>query len=278
MRGRHLVKRSAPFAALLLAASIAAPLAATPAGATAATKKTQPITVLVTNDDGVAAPGIDAVVEALRTQKKVKVVVVAPATNQSGSGSKTTEGGGQGSPATTASGYEATAVVGFPADSVNYALDVLKLTPNVVISGSNLGQNMGPISEISGTVGAARQAARRGIPALAVSSQIGDNPDFDTAAALAIEWLKENRKAFAKKAKVDGTALTEIESINVPTCPGGVQGLYETVLAPEGTTEPLISADPVNCTSTVTSFTSDAQAFNNGWASITKVTVPATAG
>lgn len=277
MRGRHLVKRSAPFAAVLLAASIAAPLAATPAGATAATKKTQPITVLVTNDDGIAAPGIDAIVEALRTQKNTKVVVVAPATNQSGSGSKTTEGGAPGAAATTASGYEGTAVTGFPADSVNYALDVLKLTPNVVVSGSNLGQNLGPISEISGTVGAARQAARRGIPALAISQQLGDNADFPTSAKLAVEWLKKNRKSFTKT-KVDGTALTEIDSINVPNCNGAIQGLYETVLAQEGTTEPLISADPVNCTSTTKTFTSDAQAFNNGYASITKVTVPATAG
>lgn len=277
MRGRHLVKRSAPFAAVLLAASITAPLATTPAGASAAAKKSPTITVLVTNDDGVGAPGIDAVVEALRTQKNTKVVVVAPATNQSGSGSKTTPGGAPGAAATTASAYDAYAVTGFPADSVNYALDVLKVKPNVVVSGSNLGQNLGPISEISGTVGAARQAARRGIPALAISQQIGDNPDFPTSGKLAVDWLKKNRKSFTKT-KVDGTALAQIDSINVPNCTSGIKGLYETVLAPEGTTEPLVSSDPVNCTSTQTSFASDAQAFNNGWAAITKVTVPATAG
>ena len=279
MRGRHLVSRR-PIAALLLTASIAVPAATgTPAGAAAPTKKAKPtITVLVTNDDGVAAPGIDAVVEALRQEKKTKVVVVAPATNQSGSGSKTTPGGAPGAPATTASGYEATAVTGFPADAVDHALDVLKVTPNVVISGSNSNQNLGTNSEVSGTVGAARQAARRGIPALAVSAQLGDDPDFPTSAELAVEWLREHRRALAKKSKADGTPLTEIESINVPTCPGGAKGPYETVLAPEGTTEPLVTADPVDCTSALTSFTSDAQAFNNGYASITKITVPATAG
>lgn len=277
MRGRHLVNRRTPLA-VLLAVAIATMLAVGTALPAGAAKKQPTITVLVTNDDGVAAPGIDAVVEALRKEKKVKVVVVAPAANQSGSGSKTTPGGAPGATATTASGYAATAVTGFPADSVNYALDVVKVKPHVVISGSNHGQNLGPISEVSGTVGAARQAARRGIPALAVSSQLGDNPDFATAAELAVEWLRENRKAFAKKPKVDGTPLTEVESINVPTCPGGIKGLYDAVLAPEGTTEALVSGDPVNCASTVTSFTSDAQAFNNGWASLTKVTVPATAG
>jgi hypothetical protein len=50
------------------------------------------------------------------------------------------------------------------------------------------------------------------------------------------------------------------------------------VLAPDGTTEPLVTTDPVDCASALTSFTSDAQAFNNGYASITKITVPATAG
>lgn len=276
MRGRHLVKRSLPFAAVLLATSIAA----TPAGATAAAKKKQPeITVLVTNDDGIAAPGIDAIVETLRTQKGTKVVVVAPAENQSGAGSKSTPGGAPGAPGTTASGYAGHAVTGYPADSVNYAFDVLKVQPNVVISGSNSGQNMGFIAdEVSGTVGAARQAARRGIPALAVSSQLGDNPDFATSAAMAVAWLKEHRAALAKqKAKVDGTALTQIDNLNVPTCPGGAKGPVDSVLAPKDSTDSLLSTTP-DCASTLTKFTSDAQAFNNGWASITQVTVPATAG
>ncbi|MFM8303767.1 MAG: 5'/3'-nucleotidase SurE [Actinomycetota bacterium] len=277
MHERHWTARVATAATLLLATALVSPAIASPAGATAAGKKAPAkITILVTNDDGVTAPGIDAVVEALRTQKNAKVVVVAPATNQSGSGSKTTPGGAPGAPATTASGYQAYAVTGFPADSVNYALDVLKITPSVVVSGSNFGQNMGPITEVSGTVGAARQAARRGIPALAISQQLG-TPDFPTSGKLAADWIKKNRRSFAKT-KVDGVALTEIDNINVPNCPAGILGLYETVLAPEGTTEPLVTADPVNCTSTLKSFTSDAQAFNNGWAAITKVGVPAATG
>ena len=282
MRGRHLVKRNTRVVAVLLTGVIGVPaLAAGSAAAAPPTAKKAPraITVLLTNDDGIAAPGIDAVVEALRAQKNTKVVVVAPAENQSGSGSKTTPGGAPGAPGTTASGYEGTAVTGFPADSVNYAFDVLKIAPTVVISGSNSGQNLGFVAdEVSGTVGAARQAARRGIPALAVSSQIGDNPDFPTSATMAIEWLKEHRKALAKaKAKVDGPALAEIDNLNVPTCPGGAKGPVDTVLAPKESADSVLSTTP-DCASTLTTFTSDAQAFNNGWASITKVTVPATAG
>ena len=82
--------RTAFVALLGLAAVTAGTIAvAPPAGAA---KKPTTITVLVTNDDGVSAPGIDALVQALRTSKNTKVVVVAPATNQSGSGGKTTPG------------------------------------------------------------------------------------------------------------------------------------------------------------------------------------------
>ena len=82
--------RTASVALLGLAAVTAGTIAvAPPAGAA---KKPTTITVLVTNDDGVSAPGIDALVQALRTSKNTKVVVVAPATNQSGTGGKTTPG------------------------------------------------------------------------------------------------------------------------------------------------------------------------------------------
>lgn len=242
------------------------------AGNDARQKKPPRLTVLVTNDDGVAAPGIDAVVEALRDVKRTKIVVVAPADNNSGTGGRTTPGGVTGGPATTASGYKATAVQGFPADSVDYALDVLGLEPDVVISGANLGQNLGPISEVSGTVGAARQAARRGIPALAISQQIGDAPDFPTSARLAVEWLREHRKALATR--TGDAPIATIDSINVPNCPGGrIRGLYETVLAPEGT--PDLVGETSNCASTATMFANDAEAFNNGYATLAEVPVPA---
>ena len=164
--------RTAPVAVLTMLTLAAAPaLFASPAGAA---KKPPTITVLVTNDDGVAAPGLDALVEALRTVKNTKVVVVAPATNQSGTGGNTTPGTLVTQPATTPSGYAATAVQGFPADTVTAALDQLGVKPNVVMSGINTGQNLGPLTDLSGTIGAARMAAKRGIPAVAFSQGVGD--------------------------------------------------------------------------------------------------------
>ena len=121
------------------------------------------LTVLVTNDDGIGAPGIDALVTALSAVDGLDIVVVAPAANQSGTSDKTTPGGASHADATTISGVAGTAVDGFPADSVNVALDELGITPDLVVSGINKGQNTGNLAYASGTVGAARTAARRGI-------------------------------------------------------------------------------------------------------------------
>src|SRR3954447_11913401 len=71
--------------------------------------------VLVTNDDGVGAPGIDALVERLRTLPNVELTVVAPATNQSGTADRFSTTPLTTTSATTQHGYPATAVNGFPA-------------------------------------------------------------------------------------------------------------------------------------------------------------------
>ncbi|HLM18727.1 MAG TPA: 5'/3'-nucleotidase SurE [Acidimicrobiia bacterium] len=264
--------RSAPLSALVLTALAAGSLAtATPASAAKA-KKPATITVLVTNDDGVGAPGIDVLVEALRKQKNTKLVVVAPDTNKSGSGGKTTPGPLTTTAATTASGYDATAVVGFPADTITAALDQLGVKPNVVLSGINQGQNLGGVVDLSGTVGAARAASSRGIPALALSQGLGDAPQYDNAAKLAVDWLAKHRTALAKKPK--STALATIDSYNVPNCPTGKpRGVKKVELA---TTSDNAIAD-VDCSAAITSPTNDIEAFNSGWAAYTKVpTTPAT--
>jgi 5'-nucleotidase len=257
--------RSAAFVALVVSAlAIATVGAASPASAA---KKPATITVLVTNDDGVDAPGIDALVQALRKVKNTKVVVVAPATNSSGSGGKTTPGTLTTQAAKTASGYDATAVQGYPADTITAALDQLGVKPNVVISGINAGQNLGTLTDVSGTVGGARAAATRGIPALAISQGLGDAPQFPNAAKLAVAWLAQHRAALAKKPK---TAPTTIDAINVPNCPSGKpRGLKQVKTAPNN--ENAIS--DVDCSAAVTAPTTDIEAFNAGWAAEAPVSV-----
>jgi len=156
----------------------------------------QPLHVLVTNDDGVDAPGIDALVEALRKLPDTTVTVVAPAKNQSGTGSKTTSGAfPMVTDTTTASGYPAKAVDGFPADTIVWAIDKhgVATRPDVVLSGVNFGQNIGLTVDISGTVGAARAAARRGIPALAISAGLAGSPAYGIGARQAVAWLTMHR-------------------------------------------------------------------------------------
>jgi 5'-nucleotidase len=218
-----------------------------------------PLRILVTNDDGVAAPGIDALVEALRELPDVEVTVVAPNENKSGSGSSTTPGELTVNDATTASGFEAKAVVGFPADTVIWALDQggLSEAPDLVISGINAGQNIGAAVNLSGTVGAARAANDRGIPALAVSQGLADEPDYPAAVALVLEWIDEHRDAV-----LAGEDL--FDNLNVPTCTTGeVRELLD--VPPDPTTTSLDASD---CTSTVEPPAADVEAFVNGFATI----------
>ena len=113
MMNQMLTKRTF-FAIALISA-----LAVLPAASASAAKAPAPIKILVSNDDGVRADGINALVNALRKEAKVTVTVIAPATNVSGTGSKTTPGVLTASPTTTLGGVAATAVNGYPADSNN---------------------------------------------------------------------------------------------------------------------------------------------------------------
>ncbi len=219
---------------------------------------THPLQVLVTNDDGYAAPGIDAAVQALLTVPGVDVTVVAPATDQSGTGGKTTPGGVTAFSATTASGYPATAVNGYPSDSVLYALHVLHLNPDLVVSGINNGQNIGPFVAASGTVGAARTGASNAIPALAASVGAGSPDDFPSAATAVLTWVNEFRLGQA------GPPYQVVANLNVPTCTSGsIRGWVDVPVATSLHGRPFTS----NCASTVSpsTFVDDVDGFDNGY-------------
>jgi 5'-nucleotidase len=221
-----------------------------------------PLRILVTNDDGYHSPGIDAAVEELRTLPNVAVTVSAPAANQSGTGRKTTPGPLTATDQTTLSGYAAKAVQGYPADSVLYALNTLHMNPDLLVSGINDGQNISlPISNISGTVGAARQGGLVDIPALAVSQGFGSPPDFPSGAAALRSWVDDFLLGRA------GPALFEkVVNINVPTCAAGSnRGTKVLPLAPA------YDSSPANCLSTVTSVADDVAGFLNGYITQTSV-------
>src|SRR5262249_35075762 len=136
----------------------------------------------------------------------------------SGVGGKTSSGTLTATMATTASGYPATAVQGYPADAVEYGLStVLTSPPDVVISGVNAGQNLGPLLDISGTLGAARAGSQRGITPLAVSAGFGDPIDFASAVDAAVSWLRDHRAALLEP----HGPPTMVANLNVPTCAAG---------------------------------------------------------
>ncbi len=240
--------------------------AATDEGA-AAPPPAPPLRLLVTNDDGYDSEGIDLVVSALAALDDVEITVVAPLENQSGSSDTRSDTPPTATDETTASGYPVIAVAGTPADAVIYALENVfdDGHPDLIVSGANDGQNVGPLASISGTVGAARTGAREGIPGFAVSvAGITVEPDLDAAIPFVVDWVVENREQVLA---ADATPA-EVWSLNVASCQGNgeVRGLVEVPLAVE-----FAEGEPfeIDCLSTLEEPDDDATALSHGFAALT---------
>jgi 5'-nucleotidase len=231
----------------------------------------RPLRIMVTNDDGYMGVGLDKVVEGLRTLPDVEVVVVAPATDRTGTGPSTTDVPLTATDVTTLSGYPAKAVAGFPADTVIWAVDEggLDEKPDAIVSGINIGQNLGPVVDLSGTVGAARAAGSRGIPALAASQGLATEPDWDAGVELVLAWVTEHREELL--AGGDDTPAT-VENLNVPSCATGtLQELVEVPFATDAAGRNVLASD-VDCTGTPADPADDVDAFNAGFPSLSDIT------
>lgn len=128
--------------------------------------------ILLTNDDGILSPGLWAAAASL--SRLGFVTVTAPREQSSGAGRSlpSTSDGMIEEKRVQVNGQEWTvfSIGGTPAQTVLHGvLEVMKKKPNLVVSGINYGENVGTGITISGTVGAAMEAASLGIPALAVS-------------------------------------------------------------------------------------------------------------
>ncbi len=152
-------------------------------------KRTQ---ILLTNDDSIHSPGLWAAAEALDPLGWVHVV--APRDQQSGTGrSMPIHSSGIIEEMTlhvNGKDWQVFCVDGSPGQSVLHGIyDVIEEKPDLVVSGINYGENVGSGVTISGTIGAALEAASLGIPALAISMQTGQehhlslsqDVDFSTA-------------------------------------------------------------------------------------------------
>lgn len=136
--------------------------------------------ILLSNDDGILSPGLWAAARELA--KIAYVTVAAPREQHSGAGrSVPAWTDGEIKPTLLTIGdqeWTCYAVGGSPAQAVQYGIfAILKHTPDLIVSGINYGENVSSDITLSGTVGAALEAASYGIPALSVSLQL-DNEDY----------------------------------------------------------------------------------------------------
>jgi 5'-nucleotidase len=151
-------------------------------------------TILLSNDDGYDAAGLRALIEALGTVGRI--VVAAPAVEQSGRGhALTLREPVFVSERRQPDGSTWYAIDGPPATCVRLAVEsLLPKAPGLVVSGINRGDNLGITVYHSGTVGAAREAAIVGIPAMAVSIRGDDPRDYAAAASFVKELIGQLRK------------------------------------------------------------------------------------
>lgn len=144
--------------------------------------------ILLTNDDGIAAPGLSALREALA--RLGEVTVVAPSRELSGCAHSIT----LNVPVVVEEQIDERTYVlgGSPADCVKIAvLALLEERPDLVVSGINLGANVGVNVLYSGTVAAALEGAIFDIPSAAVSLLWSSEPNFAVAAAMATDIIEQ---------------------------------------------------------------------------------------
>ncbi len=152
--------------------------------------------ILLTNDDGIASPGLRAAVQAVHDLGEIWVV--APRQQQSGMGRSLPDSDGIAEEAQLdiAGGrVRAFSLETSPAGAVLYALTaLLPRLPDLAISGINYGENVGSGVTSSGTVGAALEAACAGVPSLAVSLETDTSYHFthslDIDFRVAAQWVR----------------------------------------------------------------------------------------
>lgn len=175
-------------------------------------------TILISNDDGIFAEGIIELAKVLRND--YKVYIVAPKEQKSGASHSITLRNELYLEKVAIDGLEeveAYSLTGTPADCVRFAVGTLKIKPDLIASGINLGANLGTDVHYSGTLGAAVEAVIMGYPSIALSV-VSHDAKYVRDAARA---CKEAIDFYA-----DNTSVCKLMSVNVPNVP------YDMIKAP----------------------------------------------
>jgi len=185
--------------------------------------------ILLSNDDGYFAPGLNILAEALKPL--AEITVVAPERNRSGASNSLT----LDRPLTVRKAHNGFFYVnGTPTDCVHLAITgLLDNLPDMVISGINDGANMGDDTIYSGTVAAATEGFLLGIPSIAISMSQHNATHFETAANAAINLVKHfQQKTFPAPVLLN---------VNVPDLPKAqIKGMTVTRLGRRHKAEPVI--------------------------------------
>jgi 5'-nucleotidase len=233
--------------------------------------------IIVTNDDGVQAPGILALAAALRELGEVQVI--APSLNQSAGGHKKTLF--QDIPVSEvvlADGSPAVSAGGSPADCIALAaLGLVSWPPRLVVSGINRGPNMGQDVTYSGTVTAALESTIQGVPALAVSL---DNrsanrvEDYQEAARVALVVARMMIEKDIPPLSILNLNIPNVAQVNgIRLTRQGVR-IYTDQLVRDGNMYQIVGPDPGG---RLDEEGTDLWAVHNGYASLTPIHLDLTA-
>lgn len=236
--------------------------------------------ILISNDDGIMAPGIRAL--AARLSQEHEVTVVAPSKEQSGVGHSITYftpifSHPRRIPGVDAAAY---AVDGSPVDCVKFGIGcIMDETPDLVVTGINQGPNIGMDVFPSGTVNSAIAGVIAGVPAIAVSLVDFESSDFEASAEVAarlVHFVKDHPipRGMLLNLNVPALPLEEIKGICVvPLEPSGLPFRYETREGPMNRCYHWLMIDGERAWSRAETPDSDCAAVACGYASITPVRI-----
>jgi len=185
----------------------------------------RPYRILISNDDGVRAPALPVLAEALKSVGDV--VIVAPENDQSGISQALTGAAPiVRDDVTLVGGLTAIGLAATPATTIQVAIkNIVTPPPDLVVTGINTAYNLGTSAYLSGTVGGARQAVIEGVPAVATSMAAGSVARDLSAAAQQVAGV-------VRQVRDRGLPPRTFLNVNIPPMPtGGYKGYRVTTQA-----------------------------------------------
>jgi 5'-nucleotidase len=191
----------------------------------AAAQQRRPYRILISNDDGVRAPALPVLAEALKSAGDI--IIVAPTEDQSGISQALT-----GAPPIAredvklAGGLSAIGLTATPATTIQIAIkNIVMPRPDLIVTGINTAYNLGASTYLSGTVGGARQAVIEGVPAVATSMAAA-------AAARDLSAAAQQVAGIVRQVRDHGLPPQTFLNVNIPPMPaGGYKGYQVTTQA-----------------------------------------------